>query len=72
MLSDTILSNLDESNIKFPLPKQLTMVFEAKNYLITSETLRFNLQIGLVVSELHWALEYQRSKPLLNFIELSF
>ena len=71
MLSDTILSNLDESNIKFPLPKQLTMVFEAKNYLITSETLQFSLQIGLVVSEVHWALEYQRSKPLFNFIELS-
>ena len=71
MLSETMLSNLKESGVKFPLPQQLTLVYEAKNYLITSETLKHSLKIGLTVSELHWAVEYQRAKPLLKFIELS-
>ena len=47
------------------------MVYSAKNYLITSETLRFCLNLGLVVENLHWALEYQRGKPLAPFIEQS-
>ena len=71
MLSKTMLASLKESNVKFPLGQQLTLVFEAKNYLMTSETLRHSLEIGLIVSDIHWAVEYQRSKPLLKFIELS-
>ena len=63
--------NLEDSNIKFPLPKQLTMVFEAENYLITSETLRHSLEIGMIVSKIHYAIEYQRAQPLKKFIELS-
>ena len=71
MLSKTMLKNLTDSDVKFPLPKQLTMVFEAENYLITSETLRHSMKIGLVVQKIHWAIEYQRSKPLFKFIQLS-
>ena len=47
------------------------MVFHSKDYLITSETLKFCLTLGLQVTKLHWCIEYQRGRPLAPFIEQS-
>ena len=49
----------------------MTMVYNAKNYLITSESLKFCINLGLIVSDMHWAIEYQRGKPLASFIKSS-
>ena len=71
MLSQNMQTICEKYGRKFPLNPQLTLVYESRNYLITSEMLRYYLQIGLVVKNIHDCVEYQRSKPLRKFIDLS-
>lgn len=47
------------------------MVYNATNYLITSESLKFCLNLGLHVTAMHWCVEYQRGRPLAPFIKQS-
>ena len=68
MLSDQMLSRCQQK--KFPLKPQLTLVYDAKYYLLTSDFLQFYLQLGLKVEKIHYCVEYQRSKPLAPFIKL--
>ena len=53
---------------KFPLAPQLTLVFEAEKYLVTSETLKFYIELGLIVTKVHSCIEFQRARPLDKFI----
>ena len=71
MLSENIQQICDNYERKFPLNPQLTLVYEASNYLVTSEMLRYYMAIGLVVTNVHCCVEYQKSKPLRKFIDLS-
>jgi len=71
MLSENMLELCKRRTAKVGLRKQLTLVYEAKNYLLTSEMLRFYLSIGMTVKTIHYCVEYQRSQPLKKFIELS-
>ena len=71
MVNDEIRSSLSSHGRKFPLEPQLTLVFEAKKYLITSETLRLYLSIGIIVTKIHSCIEYQKSRPLEPFIAKS-
>ena len=71
MVNDEIRSELLKNGRKFPLEPQLSLVFEAKEYLLTSETLRLYLSIGMTVSKIHSCIEYQKSHPLEPFIAKS-
>lgn len=71
MLSPEMISLCEANNVKFPLKPQLTLVYEAKNYLLTSCMLKYYLEIGMIVTKIHSCIEYQRSQPLKKFIELS-
>ena len=44
------------------------MVYKASNYLLTSEMLCFYHNIGMSISNLSIAIEYQRGYPLKPFI----
>lgn len=71
MLSKTMLERCHRYGVAFPLNPQLTLVYDAKNYLVTSETLNYYLHLGMTVTTIHYCVEYQRSKPLKQFIDLS-
>ena len=71
MVPESMLDALSHFGRKFPLSPQLTLVFEAKEYLLTSETLKLYLELGLQVTKIHSCIEYQRSKPLDDFINTS-
>ena len=56
-------------NRKFPLQKQLTLVFNATNYMMTTEMVLFYLEIGCELSNLSMAIEYERDTPMKSFVE---
>lgn len=70
MLSSAMQSRCDKYTVKFPLNRQLTLVYSADNYLITSDMLKYYLDLGLQVSKVHYCIEYQKHKPLKKFVEL--
>ena len=71
MISEKIRRVLLQQGRKFPLNPQLTLVFDAKEYYLTSETLKLYLKLGMKVTKIHSCIEYQRAKPLDNFINKS-
>ena len=48
--------------------KVLTQAFHASNILITSETARFYHQVGIELSNLTWACEFERDTPFAPFV----
>lgn len=71
MLSDSMADRCEKYGVKFPLNRQLTLVYASRNYLITSEMLQYYLCFGMQVQKIHYCIQYQRSKPLKKFIDLS-
>ena len=71
MVSEEIREVLSNNGRKFPLKPQLTLVFDAKEYLVTSETLKLYIKLGMIVKKIHSCIEFQRSKPLDGFIKKS-
>lgn len=71
MLSTTTIDRCKAYGVKLPTNPQLTVVYEAKNYLITTDMLKYYLELGLQVTNIHYCIEYQRAQPLKKFIELS-
>ena len=69
MLTEDMINALPSK--KFPLPPQLTLVFEAEKYWITSVTLQFYLKLGMIVTKVHSCVEFQRARPLDKFITKS-
>ena len=55
---------------KFPLKKQLTLGFHAKQHLITTEQFLFYHKQGMVLNNIAVVIEYQRDKPLKNFVDI--
>ena len=71
MLGNKMLEQCDIKGTKFPLNSQLTLVYNADNYMITSTMLQFYLKLGIRVTNLHYCIEYQKARPLKKFIQLS-
>ena len=70
MLGEQIKKLLNEKKTKYPLPKQLTLTFNADQYLMTSDLAKFYLEKGLVISNLKLAIEYNKDQPLAEFVQL--
>ena len=68
MIHPTYLSHLKSSKRPFPLDKVLTLAFHAKQILITTEFAKFYLKIGVKLSNITEALEYECDTPLANFV----
>ena len=71
MLGDRMRKLAESYNYKFSLHPQLTVLYETKNYLITSTMLKFYMQLGVQVPAVYYCIEYQRSRPLKKFIDIS-
>ena len=70
MISNEMLTAMKSAGIKFPLDKQLTLTFQAQEHLITTDVAKFYLAKGLKLTNLKLAVEYNRDKPLSNFVNM--
>ena len=68
MLSTKMTEQINKRKIKFPLEKQLTLTFNAKDYLLTSDLAQFYLSKGMILSDLKIAIAYDRDQPLASFV----
>ena len=49
--------------------KVLSQTFHAKQILLTTETARFYSEIGIEISNLTWAVEFEKDKPFAEFVQ---
>ena len=68
MIQPVIADKMRQRNIKIA-ENQLTLVFHEKNYTITTDLYLFYRKIGMKMSNLRWAIEYTKDKPVKNFID---
>ena len=66
MIQPAIAAEMEKRNVK--LEKQLTLVFNEKEHVMTTDFFQFYLKKGLKMSNLKWALEYTRDTPVKKFI----
>ena len=60
--------NLGGSQFKNSEKNVLTQTFHAEQILITTETARFYFDIGIEISNLTWALEFEKDRPFADFV----
>ena len=70
MLSNETIKLLKDRKLNFPLSRQLTLTFHAKNYLLTTDLAKYYIDKGMILSNLQLALEYNQDKPLAPFVDL--
>ena len=68
MVGSKMKELLNERGAKFPLEKQLTLVFHHEQYVLNTDLARFYMEKGLTLSNLSLAIEYTKSKPLAGFV----
>jgi hypothetical protein len=51
MMCDEFQRYADSCNMKFPLPKQLSLTFNAEKIILTTPVLKYYLENGLVIKE---------------------
>ena len=69
MVGPTMKSLLKDRGAKYPLEKQLSLVFHHKQYTMTTDLARFYMNMGMELSNLSLAIEFKKSKPLANFVD---
>ena len=69
MVGNKMKEILAARKVKYPLDKQLTLVFHHKQYVLTTDLAKFYMEKGMELTNLTLAIEYTRSKPLANFVE---
>ena len=69
MVGSHMQSLLEERKAKFPLERQLTLVFHRKQYVLNTDLAKFYIEKGMILSNLSLAIEYTRSKPMSKFVE---
>ena len=60
--------NLGGSQFKNSEKNVLTQTFHAEQILITTEMARFYFDIGIEISNLTWALEFEKDRPFADFV----
>jgi len=68
MLSETILKLAKENNRKFP-QTCITLTYNANDFIVTTPLLQFYLQLGMVVTNVYWAIQYVPTKPFEKFVK---
>ena len=68
-VGEIMRNQIFKSKRKFPLEKQLTLGFHAKQHLITTEQFLFYHKQGMILDNFSIVVEYQRDKPLKQFVE---
>lgn len=69
MLSKIMIDAVNaHPHLKFPLEQQLTLVFNKKAHLLTTELAQFYMDHGFELSNLSLVIEYERHKPFEKFV----
>ena len=53
--------------VKFPV-KQKTLIWNSKGYIGCTPLLKFYMELGMKISNLQWALQYEKSEPFKDFV----
>ena len=69
MVGSAMQKLLEERGAKYPLSKQLTLVFNHDQYVLTTDLAKFYISKGMELSNLTMAIEYTKSRPMANFVE---
>ena len=69
MIHPDYLTILKDRKTQFPLDRVLTLTYEAKNLLLTTETAKFYMELGLELSNITKAYEYEEAYPLAHFVK---
>ena len=68
MVGSPMKKLLKERSAKFPLEKQLTLVFHHEQYVLNTDLAKFYIEKGMQLTNLTLAIEYTKSKPLADFV----
>ena len=68
MIAPNIVTEMKDKGYQFPIKKNLTLCFNAKAILITTEMARFYFDQGCILSNIHTVIEFQRATPLKDFV----
>ena len=68
MLAESVAKQAAEANVKLPY-KCMTLKWNSDGIILATPLLQFYLSIGLQVSNLQWALQYNRSEPFKDFVQ---
>ena len=68
MLTPIIREQAKERKCKFPV-KVKSLCWNAEGYIGCSPLLQFYLQIGMKLTNVRWALQYQSDRPFSNFVD---
>ena len=69
MVHPEYLTILKERKTQFPLDRVLTLTYQAKQILLTSETAKFYMEVGVELSNISRAYEYEQANPLAHFVK---
>ena len=69
MVHPEYLNILKERKTQFPLDRVLTLTYQAKQILLTSETAKFYMEVGVELSNISRAYEYEQAYPLAHFVK---
>ena len=69
MIHPDYLQILKDRKTQFPLDRVLTLTYKAKNLLLTTETAKFYMELGLELSNITKAYEYEKAYPLAHFVK---
>ena len=69
MIGTSMKNLLKERKVKYPLDKQLTLVFNHKQYVLNTDLAKFYIEKGMLLTNLTLAIEYTKSRPLAGFID---
>ena len=69
LLSPETLEMANARKINFPFSAK-TLTWNAKKFIGCTPLLRFYLSLGMKLSNIRWALEYQRGAPFKDFVNL--
>jgi len=68
MLSENILKLAKENKRTFPQPC-ITLTYNANDFIVSTPLLQFYMQLGMVVTEVYWAIQYVPTKPFEKFVK---
>ena len=68
MLSPEVLEEARKRNTSFPVSVK-TLTWNAKSFIAVSPLLKFYMKLGMKISNVQWALQYQVGKPFKYFVE---
>ena len=68
MLSESTLTEVRKSTRKFP-HKCLTLKWNAVGIILATPLLQFYLSIGMIATNIEWALQYNESRPFERFVQ---